>query len=76
MQLKQYVDQIQMPLADLAAALGVSYEAVRRYYTGDRKPSWRVMAKLKLLTKGQVTADDFLPPVDAPERRRLVDAAE
>jgi predicted transcriptional regulator len=59
--LDTYLDETQTSIRDLAKALGVSYETVRRYISGERKPDWEVLAKLNQVTRGCVTANDFVP---------------
>lgn len=39
--------------------VGVSYESVRRYATGEMMPRPAVAERIKRLTRGQVRADDF-----------------
>ena len=51
-------DRIIKP-ADFGGQIGVSYEAVRRYCTGERIPDREVMARIFSATDGAVTANDF-----------------
>lgn len=51
--------------ADLARELGVSGEAVRRYCTGQRAmPRPAILARIRVLTEGAVTADSFAGPAE------------
>lgn len=56
--------------AEFAASIGVSRQAVHRYKTGDRVPEWAVLGRIKDITNGMVTPDDFLgnapPPATEP----------
>jgi transcriptional regulator with XRE-family HTH domain len=46
--------------AELARRLGVHRNSVHRYLRGDRRPDWEVLERLEVLTKGRVTARDFV----------------
>lgn len=50
----------------LGFAIGVSGAAARRYCKGLRMPKPVIMARIRAVTGGVVTADHFLPPIDAP----------
>jgi transcriptional regulator with XRE-family HTH domain len=63
-----YLAQTHTSRQDLAKALGVSNESVRRYCSGERKPDWTVLAKLTQITHGAVSANDFVP---TGKRRRV-----
>jgi transcriptional regulator with XRE-family HTH domain len=52
----------------LANELGVSRATVSRLRRGLQVPSMRLAARIAEFTKGRVTANDFMPPLDAPEK--------
>jgi DNA-binding XRE family transcriptional regulator len=47
--------------AEMAALLGVDASTVNRVRRGETQPSWPLAAKIKNVTEGAVSADDFLP---------------
>lgn len=51
---------------EAAKLFEVDAVSVRRYLSGSRIPSWRVMPRIIRATEGEVTANDFL----RDERRR------
>jgi transcriptional regulator with XRE-family HTH domain len=59
--LEQYCKARKWGPGDLAKRLGVHRNSVDRYLRGERRPSWEVLERLKVLTKGKIKADDFLP---------------
>ncbi len=60
MKLAAYLFENQIADADFATQIGVTRQAVHRYKTGDRVPEWPVLAKIKEITSGTVSPDDFL----------------
>lgn len=52
--------------AETAALLDVDASTVNRIRRGETQPSWPLAAKIKNVTAGDVTADDFLPALPAP----------
>jgi predicted transcriptional regulator len=60
MKLDQWLASKEKSTDAFAAELEVSRETVRRYLSGERKPEWDVMHRIVALTKGAVTANDFL----------------
>jgi len=46
-------------IASLARAIGVTPQAVGRYECGKRIPGREVMERIREITNGQVTPDDF-----------------
>jgi predicted transcriptional regulator len=48
-------------VADLARHLGISLSSAYRYTRGERVPPRNVVVKIRRLTDGAVTADDFYP---------------
>jgi transcriptional regulator with XRE-family HTH domain len=67
MKLADYLAAKEMADADFATAIGVTRQAVHRYKTGERMPEWAVLARIKDVTAGEVSPDDFLqsPPQPA-----------
>jgi hypothetical protein len=56
----------------VAAQTGFDRVTISRTRRGKTKPSWALAAKLKALTNGEVTADDYLPPVkERPMQARV-----
>lgn len=49
--------------AELARRIGVHRNSVDRYLRGERRPSWEVLERIKIVTKGKIKADDFLEKV-------------
>lgn len=45
---------------EFASLLGVHQSAVSKWLQGDSRPSWNIIAKIKQITDGKVTADSFL----------------
>lgn len=58
--LKEYLVQRQIKIADFAKEIGVTYEAARRYVTGERRPAWDVIPRIHEATGGAVTAQSFV----------------
>ena len=58
MKLADYMKARDISRAQFAEMIGVSPEAVRRYLSG-RVPTARVMEKIALATRCEVTANDF-----------------
>lgn len=47
-----------------AAACGVSVSCVRKWRYGDRFPRPRQLKKIEAVSRGQITANDFVQPVE------------
>jgi transcriptional regulator with XRE-family HTH domain len=64
MKLAAYLAEHNITDADFGALIGVTRQAIHRYKTGERVPEWPVLAKIKEITSGGVSPDDFLtdPP--------------
>lgn len=60
MKLADYISSTATTREDFAAVIGVDVASVCRYINGTRRPKWDVIATIKQVTGGQVTADDFL----------------
>lgn len=50
-----------------AKEIGVSTVSVDRYLAGTRRPEWPVLHRIKAVTHGAVTPNDFLTPDDDDE---------
>jgi transcriptional regulator with XRE-family HTH domain len=59
MRLTDYLSTSGVSDADFAEAIRVSRQAVHRYKHG-RRPKWSVLDRIREVTGGAVTADDFL----------------
>lgn len=59
MRLSDWMEKHDYSPSLFAARIGVTYESVRRYCTGERIPRSAPMQKIVALTKGKVTARDF-----------------
>lgn len=62
MKLDLYLSSTKTTKKALAAALGVTEEAVRLWVTGQRKPRQEQLDALVEHTDGKVTANDFWHP--------------
>lgn len=65
MTLAEYLDKAETSDTAFAEMIGVSRQALHRYKTGERRPEWNVLERIRDVTGGQVTPNDFL---DAPAR--------
>lgn len=65
MQLRQYLADRNIPIAVFADQIGVSFQAVHRYLTGERLPRRDVMERIKAATGGLVTPNDFFCTAEA-----------
>lgn len=60
MDLKTYLKRKKITPSEFGRMLGLKSRAsVPRYISGERKPDADIMAKIKEITKGAVTADSF-----------------
>lgn len=59
MKLNDYITQQNLDCREFANQIDVSYETVRRYLTGERKPRDEIMTRIVLQTEGKVTPNDF-----------------
>lgn len=60
MTLASYLAQSGTSHADFAKLIGVSQAAITRYARGDRIPRPAQMQKIAEVTRGKVTANDFM----------------
>ena len=59
MKLADYLQLADKSRASFAAEIGVDEVTVGRYIRGERRPRWQTLARIKEVTSGQVTANDF-----------------
>lgn len=72
MQLQAYLESQGAKVADFAADIGVSLQAVDRYRHGQRIPRPEVMVRIYSVTEGEVCPNDFynLPKNQAAKQKR------
>jgi len=59
MKLVDYMEQEQLDIASLAKRLGITSQALGRYVNGQRIPTFEILWRIEMVTKGMVTANDF-----------------
>jgi hypothetical protein len=59
--LRQWMDKNNTDILEAAKAFGVSTFAIRKWLTGERIPRPANQAKIKKITKGAITGDDWMP---------------
>ena len=62
--LRQWRKSAALTLEQVAARLGTSRQVVSDWERGRRRPGPMLMPRLRDLTKGAVSADDFFPSLD------------
>lgn len=67
MKLAAFLAERGMSRADFATAVGVSHVAITRYIAGQRMPRMEHLCRIREVTGGAVTADDFMPSEVAAE---------
>lgn len=60
MKLADYLSQAEIKPSAFAERLGVTRQTLWRYMSGDRRPEWDVLERIRAETDGQVTPNDFL----------------
>lgn len=65
MELRQYLDDREMPVAAFAERIGVTVQALYRYINGERIPKREIMDRIVRATCGRVTPSDFYAPAEA-----------
>lgn len=60
MRLKEWLDKNDHDILKAAEIFGVSIHAVKKWLRGDRSPRDKMKAKITKLTKGAVTANDWV----------------
>lgn len=66
MRLTDFLEDYDGTDAEFAEAIGVSAQALSRYRLGKRRPEWDVLDRIRRVTEGAVTPNDFLDAVEAP----------
>lgn len=61
MKLIEYLAEEDLDIYEAAKAFGVSIFAIRKWINGGRTPRPATQARIKRITKGKVTGDDWLP---------------
>ena len=67
MRLSEYLALQKIKPSEFARRIEVSRAAVARYISGDRFPEPSVLIRIRDVTDGDVTPDDFLSEVEAAE---------
>lgn len=65
MNLRSWLTDHNVSVADFAGRIGVTQTAAYRYVAGDRMPRPEVLRRIHAETAGEVTANDFLHPDNA-----------
>ena len=60
MQLADYLIENNMTQQSFADAIGVRQSSVSKWLQGLSRPSWPVIKKIREVTDGAVSADDFI----------------
>lgn len=61
MKLIDWLRDTENDIHSAAEAFGVSIYAVRKWIRGERTPRPKMQAKIKRVTRGQVTGNDWVP---------------
>jgi hypothetical protein len=59
--LRQWMDKTDIDVFEASRAFGVSIYAIKKWLKGERTPRPKMQAKIKKVTKGSVTGDDWCP---------------
>ena len=71
MKLATYMEWSETGDADMARRIGAcSQHSVKKWRLGSRVPRTRIMLRIREVTDGQVTPDDFFPSVPSRELSR------
>lgn len=60
MTLREWMDKSGNDIIETAKIFNVSIYAVKKWLNGDRRPRSEMQAKIKKLTKGDVSPNDFI----------------
>lgn len=60
MKLADYLSKAEIKPSAFAESIGVSRQTLWRYVSGDRRPEWDVLERIRAETEGHVTPNDFL----------------
>ncbi len=61
MRLIEWMEKTDIDVFEASRAFDVSIYAVKKWLKGERTPRPKMQAKIKSVTKGQVTGDDWVP---------------
>jgi DNA-binding transcriptional regulator YiaG len=61
MTLSEFKAKNGLTLTELAAQLGRPVSTVHSWISGARRPDWNSVARIEILTQGEVLASDFVP---------------
>lgn len=61
MKLLDWLKDTEIDVHGAAQAFGVSIHAVRKWIRGERTPRPKMQAKIKRVTRGAVTGEDWVP---------------
>ena len=61
MRLLDWMTKTDIDVLEASRAFGVSVFAVKKWLSGDRTPRPKMQAKIKRITRGAVTGDDWVP---------------
>lgn len=64
MKLAEYMDANELTQPELAKRLSVSQSAISQWLSGARFPKPEMLSRIRDLTDGAVTPNDFLPASD------------
>lgn len=72
MTLAEYMKNASLTDADMAAKLGCSEGAVKKWRYRERMPRPEQLRQIDEITGGAVTANDFVAPAVSPERAQEI----
>nr|WP_321182385.1 helix-turn-helix domain-containing protein [Methylobacterium sp. Leaf122] len=75
MKLADYLSEAEIRPATFAERIGVTRQTLWRYMSGDRRPEWDVLERIRTETGGEVTPNDFLEEAAPAEARNTSEAA-
>ena len=78
MNLREWMDENRISVADFATQIGVAANTVARWRNGARRPRTAELRRILVATAGAVTADDFYlhtTPASGPAYERTEAAA-
>jgi hypothetical protein len=55
------MDKTDIDVFEASRAFGISVFAIKKWLRGDRTPRPKMQAKIKKVTKGDVSGDDWMP---------------
>ncbi len=61
MNLRDWMEKTEIDVYEAARAFGVSIFAIKKWLKHERTPRPKMQAKIKKVTKGQISGDDWMP---------------